>query len=421
MPETPALAGSTSTGRTDVSSAASSAQTRHPVRARVAEAPPHPRRPPLLPSFLRPACPAADRIRLWLPASTRRSRGRDGRPEGISDADLEKVQLVLGEAWAESTRTVYGSGLLAYHVLCDSRSIPEEQRAPASDILIAPFIASLAGAYSVSTIRNYVYGVRAWHLIHGAAWRRNQDELDTILRGALQMAPKLSTRAKREPYTLAYLRALRDHLNLTDPLDAAVWAVLTVAFFSLARLGELLLNRLDGFQPGDHITPQHLTRDSDRDGRLVWVLHVPRTKTASAGEDLCFAPQEEPLDPVAALQNHLAVNRPHDRGPLFSYLKPNSPQSQARPLTKRAFCTRLAQVASAAHLETLKGHSLRIGGTLEFLLRGVPFEVVKTMGRWKSDAFQLYLRKHAQILAPYWQVNPPVHEAFTRYSMPPVR
>ena len=90
-------------------------------------------------------------------------------------------------------------------------------------------------------------------------------------------------------------------------------------------------------------------------------------------------------------------------------------------MTKKAFCSRIAQAAARVNLETLKGHSLRIGGTLEYLLRGTPFDVVKTMSRWKSDAFQLYLRKHAQILAPYLQANPPVQEAFTRYSMPPVR
>ncbi|KAH9913276.1 hypothetical protein B0H21DRAFT_669165, partial [Amylocystis lapponica] len=51
----------------------------------------------------------------------------------------------------------------------------------------------------------------------------------------------------------------------------------------------------------------------------------------------------------------------------------------------------------------LKGHGLRIGGTLEYLLRGRPFEVVKAIGRWSGDSFQLYLRKHAVILAPYLQ------------------
>jgi len=55
------------------------------------------------------------------------------------------------------------------------------------------------------------------------------------------------------------------------------------------------------------------------------------------------------------------------------------------------------------------------------LLRGVPFDVVKAIGRWASDAFRLYLRKHAQILAPYMQAVPSLHEHFIRYSMPPVR
>ncbi|TEB31909.1 hypothetical protein FA13DRAFT_1628746, partial [Coprinellus micaceus] len=49
------------------------------------------------------------------------------------------------------------------------------------------------------------------------------------------------------------------------------------------------------------------------------------------------------------------------------------------------------------------GHGIRIGPTLEYLLRGVPFDVMKVKGWWASDTFQTYLRKHAQILAPYMQ------------------
>ncbi|KAG2057448.1 hypothetical protein BDR06DRAFT_179454 [Suillus hirtellus] len=67
--------------------------------------------------------------------------------------------------------------------------------------------------------------------------------------------------------------------------------------------------------------------------------------------------------------------------------------------------------------DSLKGHGIRIGGTLEYLLRGVPFETVKTMGRWNSDSFLLYLRKHAVILAPYLQDHP-VLEPFMRYALP---
>lgn len=38
---------------------------------------------------------------------------------------------------------------------------------------------------------------------------------------------------------------------------------------------------------------------------------------------------------------------------------------------------------------------------LEYLLPSISFDVVKSIGRWASEAFILFLRKHAQILASY--------------------
>jgi hypothetical protein len=64
----------------------------------------------------------------------------------------------------------------------------------------------------------------------------------------------------------------------------------------------------------------------------------------------------------------------------------------------------------------LKGHGIQIGATLEYLLHGVPFDVVKSLGRWASEAFMLYLRQHAVIIAPYIQ-NHPIPDAFTRFTM----
>ncbi|KAG2058973.1 hypothetical protein BDR06DRAFT_57300 [Suillus hirtellus] len=74
---------------------------------------------------------------------------------------------------------------------------------------------------------------------------------------------------------------------------------------------------------------------------------------------------------------------------------------------------------SLMNLPNLKGHGLRIGGTLEYLLRGVPFDVVKAMGRWLSDAFTTYLCDHTIVIAPYIQASPAL-ESFTHITMPPV-
>ena len=51
--------------------------------------------------------------------------------------------------------------------------------------------------------------------------------------------------------------------------------------------------------------------------------------------------------------------------------------------------------------DSLKGHGIHIGGTLEFQLRGMPFDVMKSLGRWTSEAFMLYLHQHATIIVPY--------------------
>ncbi|OSX64401.1 hypothetical protein POSPLADRAFT_1124486, partial [Postia placenta MAD-698-R-SB12] len=77
-----------------------------------------------------------------------------------------------------------------------------------------------------------------------------------------------------------------------------------------------------------------------------------------------------------------------------------------RPLTRRAFIARLTSAARAAGIDPIQGHGIRVGGTLEYLLRGVPLDVVKSKGRWAGDSFSIYLRKHAQVMAPYMQAVP---------------
>ena len=132
---------------------------------------------------------------------------------------------------------------------------------------------------------------------------------------------------------------------------------------------------------------------------------------------MCWARQEGPLGLDTALACHLEVNGPLPNGHLFAYCHKNG----YRPLTKTKFLAELAKAACTAGLEPLQGHGIRIGSTLKYLLRGVPFDVMKVKGRWSSDAFILYLRKHAQILAPFIQAVPLVHDSFIYLTMPTVR
>ena len=92
-----------------------------------------------------------------------------------------------------------------------------------------------------------------------------------------------------------------------------------------------------------------------------------------------------------------------------------------RPLSKKEVIKRVEAIThSQDGMPDLKGHSLRIGGTLFSLLKGVPFDVVKTLGRWSSESFTVYLRHHALILAPFLQHRPETLDSLRRYILPPV-
>ena len=85
---------------------------------------------------------------------------------------------------------------------------------------------------------------------------------------------------------------------------------------------------------------------------------------------------------------------------------PTAQEPHSNPSPRLKFIKTLTTAAIAAGLDPCQGHGIRIGATLEYLLWGTPFNVMKVKGCWASNAFLTYLQKHAQILAPYMQANP---------------
>jgi hypothetical protein len=43
-------------------------------------------------------------------------------------------------------------------------------------------------------------------------------------------------------------------MNLEDPKDAAIFACITTAFYSVAHLGELTVSAMKDFDPTKHVT-----------------------------------------------------------------------------------------------------------------------------------------------------------------------
>ncbi|EIN03869.1 hypothetical protein PUNSTDRAFT_21934, partial [Punctularia strigosozonata HHB-11173 SS5] len=176
---------------------------------------------------LRPACLARHRLLQWRPAAGRTTFTASGEPSGLAEHDLQRVRNVMASALADSTTKTYGAGLLAFHAFCDERRLSEAQRAPASADVMQAFLASLAGMYAGTTLTNYFYGVRAWHLIHGLSWDMNEAATQTMFRAIERLAPASSRRKKRAPVTEEVISKIRQRLDTGQAMHAAVFACLT--------------------------------------------------------------------------------------------------------------------------------------------------------------------------------------------------
>ena len=147
--------------------------------------PPYPLNLTPILSDLRLHCAAKDQLEMWLPHPD--SLTFLGPPETLKLQG--RVKAVTLEGWAESTCTTYGARLLVYHVFCDSCEIPEKDCAPARATLVSSFISALTGSLSGKAIQNYVYGVRAWHTVYRLPWALHKDQIVTMLKGAMKLAP----------------------------------------------------------------------------------------------------------------------------------------------------------------------------------------------------------------------------------------
>jgi len=141
--------------------------------------------------------------------------------------------------------------------------MPEPQHAPTSQILLSTFISKLTGAYSSKIIANYIYGICAWHILHGITWLHNEPEIETLLKGATWLTPLVLKCKKCQPYTPNFMSKLKGQLNLQDPFNMAAFACLTTCFYTVGQVGEFTVNHLDDFDHAKHVTQANLREEED--------------------------------------------------------------------------------------------------------------------------------------------------------------
>ena len=102
------------------------------------------------------------------------------------------------------------------------------------------------------------------------------------------------------------------------------------------------------------------------------------------GDDLCS---------VSALANYLG-RRGGSSGALFRW-------QDGTPLSKMRFVEAVRQALTAAQLpaQDYAGYSFRIGAATTAAMAGLEDSTIQTLGLWRSDSYQLYIRMAPHQLA----------------------
>jgi len=279
---------------------------------------------------------------------------------------------------------------------CDAEGVPPHLRFPSDEFVLCAFAASSLGTLAGTTVRKKLASLKAWHNIHNLEWRGGP-RLNLVVNGVSNLAPQSSRKPPRPSVNSTMLSQLIQSLNLQDPLDAAVAACASVAFWAQCRIGELLPTSSSDLSTVTKPSRSNIRRSKRNTHSLV--LFLPRTKTKRHGEDVVLTSQEGTSDPIMRLHHHIKLNKLNKHLPLFTYRSRSGPRS----LTIHRFLERCNTIWQKLGYPRTTGHCFRIGGTTELLIAGVPPEIVKSMGRWSSDAFFRYWRSLEDIVPQYAQ------------------
>ena len=252
------------------------------------------------------------------------------------------------------------------------------------------FAAHLSRTLKASSIKVYLSGVRSMHIEHGFNNPlENCFRLERVLRGIKRLQG--TGTKQRLPITTSILRKLHKILNLDMYSDALFWAACLIGFFGFLRCGEFTTNSKE-FDANTNLTVNDIQIDKHICPTVVLInIKASKTDQFRRGHVLRIGASGSPICAVRALTKYLH-HRGGSPGPLFRL-------ENGKPLSRDIFCTWLkdamTRIGESGHYS---GHSFRIGAATTAASVGIPDHLIKTLGRWISDAYQLYIQTPPAVL-----------------------
>lgn len=290
----------------------------------------------------------------------------------------------LKNAWDISTRRSYHSHLKSYSDFVLLHNLPFEP----NPYNLALFIVFMSQHIKPNLVEGYLTGI-VHSLIpdypHILEWRSS-----LLVRQTLKGCKRLynSPIVRKHPLSLADIEQVANSYIIRHSFDDYLFlAQLLVGFFGLLRLGELCYSD----SPALDCPPKMVERSSLHltMSRAEFTLPYHKAEHLFEGNQILIFSNPTSADPISALHHYLQC-RDHffpTHRDLWVKANGNCPR-------RSWFLHRLHEFFGT----DVSGQSLRSGGATALAERGTKLELIQGIGRWKSDTFRIYIRKHPQLL-----------------------
>ena len=307
------------------------------------------------------------------------------------------VSFYFRSSLAPSTQRSYESAKRRYLQFCLNASKSPLPLTEDNLCSFAAYLASVGLAYQ--TIKSYLSATKHLHIESGFGDPHIDSmlRLEHVLRGIKrELSKKSSTSKPRLPMTPSILLKLRSIWE-EDPSEfdnIMLWAACCMCYFGFLRSGEVCTPSDTQYDPSTHLAFTDISVDSNEHTSCIAVkIKASKTDPFRQGVTVYLGATGTNLCPVKAILAYIAV-RGSAPGPFFHF-------NNGRFLTRDRLVKELRAALSKAHLDPdlYAGHSFRIGAATVAHAQGIDDSMIMTLGRWKSNAYQRYIKIPQQQLA----------------------
>ena len=306
-------------------------------------------------------------------------------PLFLSGLDQHATSLVMS-GWAPRTRSGYGSAIKRYLAFASTYSL---EPLPLTEPMLLRYVAHLNLAQlAPSTIKNYLSALRAWVLSLGF-------QEPCIWTPRVQLACRAVGKAHpppRQPLPIGY-ELLSKLIRLLSPSHdhLLIASALSLQYFACLRASELCSN------PALSIVPTRADISFFHSGSSLAMVYNCRTsKTSHHGFKVHVGCSGKPTCAPCIMHHFLPRFPVEPASPLFRF-------SSGSLLSYPVYNSIIKSLVQLAGLDPThySSHSVRAGAATQAAEAGLDPDSIKRLGRWRSDAYMVYLRPPPESYAAF--------------------